>query len=692
MLTAGEHFVPTSDSFDTITASAGHHQGQHSSTSSSSITNSTKYYSQEQNNDDEKEEDFRRSKVYNSIKEASKRRQQKEKEQIETSEKRPKVEPVKTSQNNYPQQQNYQRPSPRKEQILKERPYNFQFVNPPIIQSFNQYSIMPELEDGIVDNSASTLNSKESDILRNWDPTDLVNTLYSVDYAPRIEQKRSKFRNMEGHLEIPNDEITVPEVDPEWKKVYFRTKDSRLQWFATKYADEHPIGDILLSDADIIPNREDFTITIIPKKEVVVPKIVVKVPSNLFEKWRQAFLSHRESTQLDAYVQPILPTIPHLSENIIIIELGSCSIRAGILTHRPSLPQSFFPAIGCVTDSGEIYVGNDALKPEIRHNGTLQQPIDSVDLSVERYQLNKPVLNACLKKIITDLEIVPSKFTVLLSISQNIPSLFISELLKILLNENNFKAASIARQPSLILYSYDVTTGVVVDIGERLNIVPVIDEYIVENAIVSIPFGARQIRESLRENLKQRNNGLYAYQSPIEHTLLRYAVEQACYVSPDFDEEDSKNEGNKEVDMSGFKLAPNMESKFTVDQSRFHAPEGLFKPKKWNIEVKGLHQLIHNAIQLSPIDSRRTLYRNIYLCGGTSLLHGMAERIENELSKLVPGNIHVHVHMSPWRYHAAYLGAQVIASGKLFNKCCATKENLTDYLKQLESSSYSNGN
>lgn len=70
----------------------------------------------------------------------------------------------------------------------------------------------------------------------------------------------------------------------------------------------------------------------------------------------------------------------------------------------------------------------------------------------------------------------------------------------------------------------------------------------------------------------------------------------------------------------------------------------------------------------------------------------MAERIENELSKLVPGNIHVQVHMSPWRYHAAYLGAQVIASGKLFSKCCATKENLPEYLKQLESSSYSNGN
>lgn len=69
----------------------------------------------------------------------------------------------------------------------------------------------------------------------------------------------------------------------------------------------------------------------------------------------------------------------------------------------------------------------------------------------------------------------------------------------------------------------------------------------------------------------------------------------------------------------------------------------------------------------------------------------MAERIENEISKLVPGSIQVKVHMSPWRYHAAYLGAQVIASGKLFNKCCATKDNLAEYLKALEISTYCNG-
>lgn len=100
------------------------------------------------------------------------------------------------------------------------------------------------------------------------------------------------------------------------------------------------------------------------------------------------------------------------------------------------------------------------------------------------------------------------------------------------------------------------------DIGERLNIVPVIDEYIVENAIVSLPFGAQQIRDSLRQNLKQRNNGLYSYQSPVEHTLLRYIVEQACYVAAD--SEDDEHEPSKTVDLSSFNLASGMENKITV--------------------------------------------------------------------------------------------------------------------------------
>lgn len=114
-----------------------------------------------------------------------------------------------------------------------------------------------------------------------------------------------------------------------------------------------------------------------------------------------------------------------------------------------------------------------------------------------------------------------------------------------MLKSRCFQGAAITRQPSLILYAYDVTTGVVVDIGDRLNIVPVIDGlcgfsearhlfaeilllsgYVVESAICSIPYGATQVREALRTTLCSNNKGLYSFQSPIEKLILRYVLEQ----------------------------------------------------------------------------------------------------------------------------------------------------------------------
>uniref|UniRef100_A0A914R1N1 Cell division protein FtsA n=1 Tax=Parascaris equorum TaxID=6256 RepID=A0A914R1N1_PAREQ len=125
-----------------------------------------------------------------------------------------------------------------------------------------------------------------------------------------------------------------------------------------------------------------------------------------------------------------------------------------------------------------------------------------------------------------------------------------------------------------------------------------------------------------------------------------------------------------------------------IDSARFTAPEGLFKPNRWGLDIKALHQLIHEAIQLAPIDSRKTLLRNIYLAGGASLLPGLAERLELEISALVAPTIHTQVHLSPWRYNAAYLGAQIIASSTQFDTTCVTLDNLNEFINQLQCSTF----
>ncbi|CAO4373776.1 unnamed protein product [Caenorhabditis nigoni] len=553
---------------------------------------------------------------------------------------------------------------------------------------------MPDLEiNGVVEmengvGRSDSLKAEEANALREWDPKHLLKALYEISYEPRVETKRNRFITMEGHVEVPADEVTKADgLDNEgWMKQYIRMKEGRLQIFATHYAGEAPAQELILSGADVDANKDERTLTIHGGREHV--KYYCRVPSAVFDKWRQSFLSHCASSLIDAYVKPIPRAFQHLTERVLILELGSCSIRAGVLTTEPSLPQSFFPAIAVRTDDGKIFVGEDAYKPEIRHNGDFVRPISATDPSVERYSIDKEVLKAVIEKITKELKVEPWKYKVLLSIPQNIPTVLIGELLQICLEDVKFQGAAITRQPSLILYAYDVTTGVVVDIGERVNIVPVIDGYVVESAICSIPYGSQQMGDSLRSSLSAHNKGLYAFQSPVEKLILRFALEQTTYVPEDYQKEEKSENKEARISLDAFTPVPGMQTRFDIDNSRFLCTEGLFKPKKWGLDTKGLHQLIHEAILQSPIDSRRTLYRNIYLAGGASLMPGLAEKLEHELSTVVPNTIHTQVNISPWRYNAAYLGAQIVASASTFEDSCVTLQQLPKFLAQLQSSSF----
>ncbi|KAI6207132.1 hypothetical protein M3Y94_00994900 [Aphelenchoides besseyi] len=552
---------------------------------------------------------------------------------------------------------------------------------PPIRGRARYYNKMPELTDGLqfmngVVVADELLDAIDNEQTAHIDPTSLLHKMYTVDYNPLVET-RTRFRSMEGHMEVPNDEAVVEPIEKPWKSLYFRIRDGRFQWFASHGADEHPMGDVLLVDTKITASTSDWTFKVEGGKENA--NLYVRAPSNVFEKWRIALLSNSASQLIDAYVHPARPVVPHYTQKVMFIDIGRCSIRAGIHTNKPSLPQSFFPAIASIADdSGQLTVGIDALKPEVRRRGRLHRPLEDGDgSSTERVRLNSQVVEACVRKAIDDLKLQPETFKVLLSVAQDVPAIHVAPLLRILLETIGFQAATIARQPSLILFSYDVTTGVVVDLGERLHIVPVIDEYIVDSAVISLPFGAAQIRSAVRKRLEGGEAAtLIDNPSAVAHVALREAVRQACFVSADVSNESAKAATVELGDLYGKKI--------TVDEIRYEATEGFFDPQRWGLELKGLHRLIHDVIQQSPIDSRRTLYRNIYLAGGTSLLLGLAERLETELGKVAPASIFVQVHGSPWRYHAGYLGAQVLANSHSFNQCFAEKTNLDEYIKQIE--------
>jgi actin-related protein len=115
---------------------------------------------------------------------------------------------------------------------------------------------------------------------------------------------------------------------------------------------------------------------------------------------------------------------------------------------------------------------------------------------------------------------------IMLTVPQNAPVSIIADLMRILLVDMHCARAAVSRQPVLVLYAYDVTTGIVIDIGDRCNIVPIVDGYVVENAIVSLPYAGQQVCDTLRANMSEQKSALFAFSSPVERFILRYTMEQ----------------------------------------------------------------------------------------------------------------------------------------------------------------------
>lgn len=61
----------------------------------------------------------------------------------------------------------------------------------------------------------------------------------------------------------------------------------------------------------------------------------------------------------------------------------------------------------------------------------------------------------------------------MLSTPQNLGDNMKSNLMKILVDQLHVRGACMVQQSLLALYSYNATSGIIVDIGERLEILPI---------------------------------------------------------------------------------------------------------------------------------------------------------------------------------------------------------------------------
>ena len=495
----------------------------------------------------------------------------------------------------------------------------------------------------------------------DWDPTCLLEELYH-DCRPVGSQSSSgELCRHSGYLDkLPVNQRKAT-IGKGWKHRFIRLTRGSLFYYDDEQSTKAK-SFIRLADAKIVVDSKSLQIEVIEKGSNNVIVLRAKTIDDL-TTWHRAM--HLESVHPTMTIRS--PVGLTQGTPTIIIDIGSCSIRAG-LAGEDAYPQIFFPSVCVMSPDNKILAyGCNALLPYERGQGKLVYPgrhRNRMDIAVATRHFYQHVLEMVCKS----LHVEPQNCNALISLSPVVTDVEKQAIVELSLEEMNLHGILLLDQSTLALYSYNSTSGIVVSIGDTISVVPIIDGLKVESGTSFIPMGGSTVTENLSKLATAKD---IRYFSETEMYIVRHVKETICFSSQDYGQdlyrcEETPTSYIRAVDVDRFNL-PDHRKVIHLDEALFKAPEGLFNPGIWGRDVQGVHELVSNAIEHCPIDTRRHMARHIYLAGGTTLLTGFPERLQIELEHLNP-RLEIQIHAGEDRYHAAFLGAAVLASLNTFQQ------------------------
>ncbi|KAG8200144.1 hypothetical protein JTE90_018929 [Oedothorax gibbosus] len=366
-------------------------------------------------------------------------------------------------------------------------------------------------------------------------------------------------------------------------------------------------------------------------------------------------------------------------KNVVIVDLGSCSTRAGILMDQPTLPFLFFPSI-CATDrkTGNHVYGKEALQSKVRQNSNLSFPLRP-SVKIIKHSIDIDLIGGLFKMIFQQLRVDPTQYVVQVCLPRTLSISSQDAIVKLLLEDVKVEAVSLTHQALLTLYAHKASTGIVVDIGDRMDILPVVDGFIVDGGVTRLTYGGQRLIHHMKHALAQKHISL---SNDIDSFVVQYISENLSYVAEDYNSE--VQIASKYPDMVKKTIALNTFAKddkcaqsATLDDARFKTPEGLFQPELWGLDSPGIHKLVHKAIHATGVDVRKKIAEHIYVSGGVTMIPGFVERLLKEVSDLNKPKIVPKVIASNYRYHCTYIGACEFAKMDVFPKVCVNFEEYT---------------
>ena len=242
-------------------------------------------------------------------------------------------------------------------------------------------------------------------------------------------------------------------------------------------------------------------------------------------------------------------------------------------------------------------------------------------------------------------------------------------------------------------------TGTVVDSGDGVtHVIPVADGFILAGSIKSMPIAGRDLTAFVQQLMRERGEPV-----PPESGLdvARRVKEQQCYVCSDLAKEFAKYDadpGKYLRSISGVKGSTSTQWTADVGYERFLAPEIFFQPEIYSSDFSTpLPDMVDRAIAMSPIDTRRALYGNIVLSGGSTMVRDFGRRLQRDIKRRVDARlaesaqrstatdghvaqaVDVNVVTHAMQRYAVWFGGSVLSSTPDFYKAAHTKAQYEEY-------------
>lgn len=226
-------------------------------------------------------------------------------------------------------------------------------------------------------------------------------------------------------------------------------------------------------------------------------------------------------------------------------------------------------------------------------------------------------------------------------------------------------------------------TGLVVDSGDGCtHAIPVAEGYVIGSNIKSIPLAGRDVTSFVQQLLRERGEAV-----PPEQSLevARQVKEQHAYVCSDMVKEFAKYDQQPDKyfrQYEGTHVRTGERFVCDVGYERFLGPEIFFNPEIYSQDHSTpLPNILDSVVQSCPIDTRRALYGNIVLSGGTTMFKDFGRRIQRDVKRAVDARtlgaaeaVDVHVATHPMQRYAVWFGGSVLGMSPGFKELVHTRE------------------